>query len=737
MPYYQPIIDIINSNLPREKLDLALEFCKEVEREVNAKKIQELVDKIVTQSFNTSPEALIPDQVWHESMARVMQLEGMRKVLMQLVEWYEPLFHANQRVAANWGYLLEFITLPEGKQKSGDLDEQSKRYVRALSCLIQNLAAAVGERGVVAPRFAFGEHAGPQPLSTILAEGIQKVFPYWMTIYQRLLDETIGRLGEHPAGKNENLRKLEKRLKDDLSITFRHSSFSSKALISLIVELTKIVTNVRSKHTYLDYFGEESRVFWFNTYDRDGGEPFPKLDTIKNVILYRERQITFLIDAFGESQRNLSLPKAQSDALVARQLLINTIRKKMTNFRLETEDALAPFGAEFLKTHLDVSKDAKESWFTLVAFVRNYLATHTFHAEYNLAEKPAYFGRQFPRALNGGSLMDCGTYAVLLSYLFLYWANSFQAKAPKVIFVVLPVHVGLVIYIDGFDTMVIHNATIWTLSAQVVENLRLSWDSKPEDSDPQDEARKESKFWQDVAAQLFISDVDIPVKEVGLPASKSPQTKKEDIWKIYTDKVVPGVESLFRSKVVANSEHDLFSFDTRILAVTELEKRWQRQVVVPFWNECCYCVWQAYLPKRQQEDERRLKETIELWKRSIKISPEETPNKLRAVALRFMYAKKTRDDYITTIKELLKIVDNSYEKDLRPDKRKYTEELRSNAKVVLGTGVRLSSAERLSGLANELGPIGYVRQHVIEAESSPGDISAPAFASLTNYLYLD
>jgi hypothetical protein len=728
-PYYQPVLDALATN-PDPWLEMVRDLCVAVEAE-NGPKIVLLTGPLVrTVEPRRPPIEDLPPEVFYETMARMLFM-GEHRDFELLLEWYEPLISfargRKERLVESWAGIFQFVTLPAPNLPEKDLDKQLKRITTALSCVLAAHETAVKAEGKPPPYMPAPGQEPPggfstptyhrPPLSAALADGIRKLVASWMAVHQQFLDAASQQLGSKKPDRGDKLLALRERLRRALALTFEHSRYAkSTSLPQVQIDLATIKYGRSPHHLYLDAFlPHEARQFGFTPYDREPqDEPRGKSVWLEDLFRYRWSQLYLLLDEYGvyyplnpapSSPAETAEEKKRKAKYAERSKLVDEIQKRAP-LRLESADDLVAFGCAYFDALLRAKgaqptpDDRLDTWASLLQFLQRHLDTQTTHTEFNLDEAPPYFDRLFPRAINGGALEDCGVYAVLLSFVFLSLAScikapSAEAKPRRVSFLMLPLHVGLIVEIDPYLPIFVHNNVLFRPTDEQLNEARTEWSASPEKSDPKDPKLREDKFREDVAAQVFLRDVDLPLLRLPLAPVSAPPTKAQ-IWKAYQRLVVKKIERLL-SPLIEDPRRPEFQFDTRFLQALTLEKRWHDANVVPLWNDKLYG----------------------LWKQSEK--------GLADPGRRGAYAK--------TLEDLLTPVDDRYKEVLR-QKDELTTELRANPDL-LGRGSqaqRITRSSRLKGFGRFLGPLGEVREHLDSVKAATGTVREPRFADKANQL---
>jgi hypothetical protein len=112
-------------------------------------------------------------------------------------------------------------------------------------------------------------------------------------------------------------------------------------------------------------------------------------------------------------------------------------------------------------------------------------------------------------------------------------------------------------------------------------------DSK--DPDPAEADDKQQKFLEDLAAQLFLLDVDLPLIRVGLRDVATPPSKRQ-LDRAYQKLVVANYGKLFSGNLEREGD-DAFDFDTEFIEAQRVEIRWHDEHLVELWNKTAHDLW--------------------------------------------------------------------------------------------------------------------------------------------------
>ncbi len=722
-PYYQPVVDAIQAQ-PHDSLQAVLNLCLAVEAEDGPKAVIASANLVKGFDPNFAPMAILPEGVFLETIARLLLLGEIASAQM-IVDWYEYVTvrrTPTERIAQSWAEAFEFVTLPPPGLKENELDRELGRIPKALRfALIEYTIAAKAVKpekqyfpplpGEL-PEGSFGTATFNRPtMLRSFSEGARKLVNRWMAIHQQHLEAALKHLASGGPDRGEKLVNLRRRWLKTLAGIFGNGG----DLLSPMIDLTRIKYGLSPNHDYLDTFLPfEARHFGFRPYDRDPqDEPPGKSIWLEDLIVYRTSQLHYLLDQFGiyylvDENSPARTPAAireenkRKQRYQERSKLIDKVEKKTRSLSVESDDQLSGFACALFETltstgtttEEDQSKVQYEAWDQVLKLLHSYLRTQTVSPKFNLAERPMYLGRLFPRGINGGALHDCGVYAVRLAYFFLSMAHCLKARV-HASFIVLPLHVGLVVEIDGFDPLITHNDTILRLTENGYDEWRKEWDSKADGSDPKDLTRLDQMFLEDVAAQVFARGVDMPIHAVPIRPVSSPP-KKDQIWRVYEGRVTPGVRKLF-SGTIENPNNNLYQFDLRFLTAMATAKGWYDKAVVPFWNKDCFELWNASNGKPR-------------------------------FSLENLKQQSKRNEYTAVLEKLITAVEKSFTEDVTPVNKALNDELKANKKALLGKfAERVTRSERLSESAAKLGPVGEVREH--KDDVAKGNVSVPRFAS--------
>jgi hypothetical protein len=733
--YYQAVLDAIATK-PDPTLDKLRKLCEAVDAEDLGQVALQTGAFVKTENPRFPPLTDLPPEVFYETMSRLLVM-GAHQDLQLLVEWYERWSSMARGVAGrttdNLLGMFAFLPTAAPNMTEKDLDRLLARIAKALAFLIP--LHAIAAANAPAPTYnpgslaegSFGTATGGQPsLLSVLEGGVRALVTTWMAVHQQFLDAAMRQLAGGGATRGEKLLALRQRYLRMLQLTFSSRAFRQSARLSrLPIALARVRYGKSPHHTYLDAFEPfDARTFPFTPYDREPeDEPRGKSLGLYDLLRFRTAQLYFILDSFGEYYPPAEPPKTDAARLeekrrtqiyAARRKLIDQVQRGAKSLSLVSEDDLVSFGCAFFQAIVATLTSqpgpmARATAFDeLSRFLSGYLRTWTVHTEFNLDEEPPYFDLLFPRSINGAVLQDCGVYAVRFAYILLSIAECIKSaddaeQKTTVTFIFLPLHVGLIATIGEFGTTIIHNNMLLRFNAGQAQDWRTEWDSKPEPKDPSAADALTAKFFEDVAAQMFLTDVDLPLFILPVSPVSAPP-KKREIWKVYAAGVKQ-IRHMFADAVSSPGSAD-FQFDLEFLGVMDFEKRWSDDNVVPFWNEKCFGIW-----NRKDAQSNRVFTTARLQRNP-----------------------SLRTRYTDELQKLVDEMDDRYRKEVfEAEKKPLTTRFRARAKAVLGKATtRVTMASRLERNARAIGPVGVVRQHIEEVKK--GNIKEPPFANEADFL---
>jgi hypothetical protein len=305
----------------------------------------------------------------------------------------------------------------------------------------------------------------------------------------------------------------------------------------------------------------------------------------------------------------------------------------------------------------------------------------------------------------------------------------------------------LLVEIAGFEPLVLHNQVMTRLKPDVVRAAEDEWKQSPMADDPSDPADLRQRLLEDIAAQLFLRDVDLPIRREILPNVGSPPSKTK-IWHAYESLVVRKIAGLF-ADVVNQSGKPGYQFDTRFLEVLSTEKRWRDRVVVPFWNEFAPEQWRTLgkafsnrvplaLALDNELDSISESYGLQTLEENDPYEPPPLPSCLQGLKSRPKPPRTQKAtpgdpasvDGVTEAQEPPE--DGSKKKpknEIRPKKDALTADVRAHTSWIGKKADRITVSKRLAKFATSIGPVGQANEYVHSLCAATGPkLPVPPFA---------
>lgn len=706
--FYKEVVDAIARNPPHvADLVVLKDLCSAVDAS-DKPETSRLTRELVQLDGTEDPLHGISYELFHALMARML-VEGWFEEFDLLLDWEQTLFsNKNERTAGKWEGIIEIVTKdPQSLRLSKQVDHE-KEWTRALNGLegvIRHFAkvkiptpSKMGAPPEAPPRYE-------RVLPETLADAIEAFYRALQMIFQQILELALARL-ERDNNDVQGLRTLQK-LQLALGVLLepkdKNKPQQLRERLQRILDKTIRVVEFRygrdraKLHRFLDAFPPyDARSVIFNSLDReDKDEPYVRGERIGNIQVTRNRQLAYFLKTYGHPAGANELPDASH---FGRRAFIKSKHGGQLKF-VDNDDLIAFLSNFFDDTLSDFVRQsgapadqfgaAVRAWRDTVDLATSVFSQLTTHSRLNLTEGPPnYLTMTFPRNLAGRALHDCGVYAVRWAYTLLSVferinrSHSSIADIVRARWVRLPLHVGLLIE-SKFGVVVQHNESAFVWSTEEVRDNQHAWeDGKPDyETDPADAAALTLKFQEDLAANGFSSDLDMPIRSIPVLADGEAVTK-QTIWNSYQKNVVPS--QLF-TRLVGASNTPQYQFDVRYLILSELEREWFNLDVLQFWNGDCNDIWNKWKPV--------------LTDRAINNNAAEL--------------KKNKDGYTNDLNKASKNVDNSYGRQIQPKKGELSQALRDDQKLLLLPDVRIVSSERLRTV---LPALEKVQDHIREID---------------------
>lgn len=706
-PFYQPAIDALKNPSHHSDLKLLVEFMEAVDTS-NTAKLPIAAAKLRRIPAGFSTYSVLPDAIFVEALRRLLLMPQADEFRI-LFDWNAGRGKSTRSARAlMWTELFATIPLPSPALKDNQIDKELDRTRDALTVVL----ASHAEREAAPVAISSG---GVGELDAIEA-GLVKLSTALMFLFERALNLALMAFGKGGKDRGKALLELNVRWTQIRGATFGKSPhIRSPRLQRVKVDLTKTKLD-GSKTLYLDAIPpHEGRTFEFAAYDRTlTGQMAAERGPLDDLFMVRSVQLRVLLWIFGEfvppdvaptTKVERDIEDERRKAFAGRRALIDKVARKAKTLDIRTEDSMADFLCAFFAEAVAArpkmpSEEARlEAWDEMVLILAAFVRSQTMHTDLNLAETPIYLDRLFPRTLHGQQLFDCGVYAVKLAYILLKLAPCLIRKGtdppkPDAAFLLQPIHIGFMVKIAEFPPLFVQNDVVKWLAPPAEKLWRKEWDDGVRlDPDPAAAADKDRKFFEDVAAQHYVSELDMPIKRIALDKVSSPP-KKAEVWAAFdalNNKAKP--VRLF-SEDVEKATARTFQFDLKFLEAQSKEKVWHNTKLLPLWN----------------------RDLHQLWTSSVA--------SLHTAAGRAKYAKE--------LETRLKPIKDAYEKDVRKFKQALSDELRKSG-VVGKDADRITVSKRLKKIVeDEIGPLGAINRHLKEVKA--GAFDAPGFATEDGFL---
>ncbi|CAN5421309.1 hypothetical protein BH10PSE6_BH10PSE6_05270 [soil metagenome] len=711
-PFYQPAVDALKEPSHHSDLKLLIEFMEAVDK-ANTAKLPIVAAKLRGIPAGFSPYAILPDAMFVEALRRLLLMPRAEEFSI-LFDWnvgrtLPSSAFADTTRARLWTTLLAMVPLPSPALTDNEIAKEFDRTRDALTVILASHAASEAAPVTISL-------GGEGELDAIEA-ALVRLSTALMFLFERALNLALVTFGKAGKDRGKALLELHARWSQIRGATFgKAPHIRSPRLQRVAVDLTKTRLD-GSKRLYLDAIPpHEGRTFEFAAYDRKAtGLMAAERGLLDDLFMVRSVQLRVFLWIFGEffppdAAPTTRLEKDTEDErqkdFTGRRVLIDKVAKKVKTLDIRTEDAMADFLCAFFaeavaaRPKMPSAQARLEAWDEMVLVLAAFVRSQTMHTDLNLAETPIYLDRLFPGTLHGQQLFDCGVYAVKLAYILLKLAPCLIRKGtdppkPDAAFLLLPIHIGLVVRIAEFPPLFVQNDVVKWLAPPAEKLWRKEWDDGAKlDPDPAAAADKDRKFFEDVASQHYVSELDMPIKRIVLDKVSSPP-KKAEVWAAFealNNKAKP--VRLF-SEDVEKATAKNFQFDLKFLEAQAKEKAWYNARLLPFWNRDLHQLWVASVAT------------------------------LHTAAGRTRYAKE--------LEAKLKPIKDAYEKDVRKFKQTLSDDLRKSGAVGKDAD-RITVSKRLKKVVEEeIGPLGAINRHLKEVKGA-GAFEPPGFATEDGFL---
>jgi hypothetical protein len=382
------------------------------------------------------------------------------------------------------------------------------------------------------------------------------------------------------------------------------------AWITLKITRTTIKKGGQGKSEDMFATGAEARrrSVVVSTYDPEQEYAQELEASVAKLVTIRDEQLLTLAQIYGATDlipREKDFGGALSDDAKRNAETIKKLNKG--RLRLHSDDDWRAFVRQkFLDLTTPsgalLKKSDKEAFKAIIELLFGYLQTFTVHARftnvYDIGD--SYLNRDFPRALSGQLVHDCGVYALRVAYILSLVRQDLKLRFR---YVVLPAHVALVIDGDTIPTYIVHNDTFHELT-DVTED-RKQWEQFSEEKEVTDAKgnvttvdekpkgpRDETQFiGEKAAATEILGPLDTPFVVVDVPkAAGDAKAAQATMWAHYQK---ASTTKVFGAASEKKSNDKAYLFHQRYLALTERLRDIHNTTLLPFWNEAAPPLWAA------------------------------------------------------------------------------------------------------------------------------------------------
>ena len=435
----------------------------------------------------------------------------------------------------------------------------------------------------------------------LLAE-IRNLFRGIQVTIQTMMELAISEL--ESGGESETLNNLNEILQNNLRPALQPTD-DKKNIAGIRIDITQTTMRGTGRGTVKDAFLQgrqgRDRNLPVNTYDPRQTYMQELQTSLMGLYERRIKQIQALGRIYGQIEvmkRERPFTDGFSQLQDARHNA-STLRNMEGNLRLHNNedwrrfvlqkyrDAVAPPPGT-----MRLRQSPAEAFHAIVDLLFTYLSAFTVHARftnvYDIGDN--YLNRNFPRALTGQLVHDCGVYALRVAYILSLVRIELGLRFR---FVRLPAHLGLVIDGDNIPTIIVHNNHFNEIKRENWEELQENW----KDQDSAD-SKTDDQFVGEMAAAIFIiGPLDMPFKISDVPVVNDQTRRAQNaLWRYYQREATkpifgPGSQ---------NRNDPNYLFHQRYLAIIKRQVEMHNELLVPFWNEVAPTTWQNFMKKVEE-----------------------------------------------------------------------------------------------------------------------------------------
>jgi hypothetical protein len=300
-----------------------------------------------------------------------------------------------------------------------------------------------------------------------------------------------------------------------------------------LIEVSRSDFDHKPMARHLDFFRRDRAapfvdITAYGRGERPSGE---KQLGLRRVLEIRAEQLNALELIFGHERDERGQVTARSGENAA---AIGAIG----GFHLHDNESWRRFTLEKFRLAKARLGDEAQALSATIGVLRTYLETFTIHTPHNIDDfGEEYLSKNFPRALTGQLLHDCGVYALRVAYALSLVRTELDLEFHAI---VLPVHLGLIITFKNREAPVflVHNNLITELDEDDLADRRERW---VKSKGPLAMRFERSDFLAHIAASEYIEGVDLPyrIEEIPqVPDVRDIKRRHSALWSFYEKKLV-------------------------------------------------------------------------------------------------------------------------------------------------------------------------------------------------------
>ena len=374
----------------------------------------------------------------------------------------------------------------------------------------------------------------------------------------------------------------------------------------VIVRITKSEFDSRKKK-HIDYHNnpddKSSPKVVVKSFNRDQvpDQSMEKVSSFSYIIKYRLDQLTFLQNFMNvRVQDPDQIEEAAYNAAVLEEHF-------QPGFDFTSLDDWREFLLMKYENLINRGKSKAEAFILVANLLMKYFKSFAISSFFDIDDLTRnYLTNDFPRAMTGQLIHDCGVYALRSVYMLSLLKNKLGLKMR---YIVLPNHIGLLVTGDQLPVLIIHNNSFSVhildqqqkseINPKTLESLQLQetldakrsrWDAQVKKQGASFNTDEDNQFIGELASVSYMQDISLPFRlediDDHLFNSKKP---KKALWKNYkkvakTDAFNDNVRDDKNDYYQVNLSYLTFSYRYIIIYNSQLVKFWNQQAP-KVWNE--------------------------------------------------------------------------------------------------------------------------------------------------------